>query len=49
MSAGLFPQMLGPKGGSMEILWTTVSYAVVASGLALAGYIVARWFASARR
>jgi hypothetical protein len=32
----------------MEVLWTTVSYAVFASGLAIAGYIVARWIASGR-
>ena len=37
------------KGGGVEILWTTVSYAVFASGLALAGYIVARWIASGRQ
>jgi hypothetical protein len=31
----------------MEVLWTTVSYVVVASGALLAVYILVRWFASA--
>jgi len=27
----------------MEVLWTTASYAVFASGAVLAAYILARW------
>jgi hypothetical protein len=32
----------------MEVLLTAVSYAIVASGLALAGYVMIHWIGSAR-
>lgn len=32
----------------MEVLWTAVSYAVFASGVALAGYVMIHWIGSAR-
>jgi hypothetical protein len=32
----------------MEVLWTTVAYAVFASGIVLALYILARWLGSGR-
>jgi hypothetical protein len=32
----------------MDVLWTTVSYAVVASGAVLAAYILARWLGAGR-
>jgi hypothetical protein len=28
----------------MEVLWTTVSYAVVASGALLGAYVLVHWF-----
>jgi hypothetical protein len=32
----------------MEVLWTAVSYAVFASGVALAGYVIIHWIDSTR-
>jgi hypothetical protein len=32
----------------MEVLWTTVSYAIVASGAALAAFILAKWLGMGR-
>ena len=29
----------------MEVVWTTVSYAVFASGMLIAGYILFKWLA----
>jgi hypothetical protein len=32
----------------MEVLWTAVSYAIVASGAALVGYVIIHWIGSVR-
>jgi hypothetical protein len=41
--------MLGERRRlEMNVLWTTVSYAVVASGAVLAAYIFARWLSVGR-
>lgn len=32
----------------MEVLWTTVTYAVFAGPIVLAGYIFARWLGAGR-
>ena len=32
----------------MDVLWTAVSFAIFASGLALAGYVMIRWIGSVR-
>jgi hypothetical protein len=38
----------GDKEAEMEVLWTTVSYAVVAGGAVLAAFILARWLGAGR-
>ena len=32
----------------MEVLWTAVSFAIFASGIVIAGYIVFKWLAPPR-